>query len=270
MRIVLDASVGAPESVVALGMFDGVHVGHRVLLEKAKAVAMQQNVPMVVQTFAQHPMTLIDPAKRPPQLTTLQERASLIESLGADVFSADPFTPELRDMPPEDFVGHLVRRWKPKAVVVGFNYSFGRHGAGSPAFLHQLGCVLGFETYVVPAIRIGLTPVSATRIREQLAQGDARQAHRLLGRPYQREVRLIAREGNRVEMRPVDNGKQNVGNGCYRSLLCTQGKQYPVLTYARAGERITCHVPRQIELEGELALKLIVQVEQPGRVLRFK
>lgn len=269
MRIVLDGSVGAQQSVVALGMFDGVHVGHRVLLQKAKALAVQHGVPMVVQTFSQHPLTLIDPQKCPPLLTTPEERATLIETLGADVFSADPFTPAIRDMPPEDFVGHMVRRWKPKAVVVGFNYSFGKHGAGSPAFLHQLGCSLGFETYVVPAIRIGLTPVSATRIREQLAQGDARQAYRLLGRPYQREVRLIAREGNRVEMRPVDNGKQNIGNGCYRSLLCSQCKQYPVLAYARAGGRITCHVPRHIELEGDLDLKLIVQVAQPGRILQF-
>lgn len=269
MRIVLDGSLGAQASVVALGMFDGVHVGHRVLLDKAKALATQYGVPMVVQTFAQHPLALIDPAKHPPLLTTMEERAALIEAAGADVFSADPFTPEIRDMPPADFVGHLVRRWKPKAVVVGFNYSFGQHGAGTPAFLHQLGHALGFETIVLPAIRVGLTPVSATRIREQLSLGDVRQARRLLGRPYQREVRLVAHVGNRLELRLLDNGKQSVGKGCFRALLCAQGKQNPVLMYAKAGGRITCAVPKGIKLEGELTLRLITQTPQPGATYRF-
>jgi FAD synthase len=269
MRIVLDGSIGAQASVVALGMFDGVHVGHRVLLDKAKALSLRHAVPMVVQTFAQHPLALLDPPKHPPLLTTPEERAALVEAAGADIFSADAFTPNVRDMPPADFVGHLVRRWKPKAVVVGFNYSFGRHGAGTPALLQALGDALGFETVVVPAIRVGASPVSATRIREQLAQGDARQARRLLGRPYQREVRLVAHVGNRLELRLLDNGKQSVGRGCYRVLLCVQGKQYPALAYSKAGGRITCVVPKGIPFTGVFVLRLIAQTPQAGATYRF-
>ena len=269
MRIVLDGSVGAKASVVALGMFDGVHVGHRVLLDKAKATAVRYGVPMVVQPFSQHPLTLIDPDRCPPLLTTLEERAALIADAGADVFSADSFTQALRDMPPEDFVGHLVRRWKPKAVVVGFNYSFGRRGAGSPAFLHELGRALGFETIEVPPIRVGAAPVSASRIRESLAQGDARQARMMLGRPYQREMRLIACLNGRLELAQSENGKQMVGKGCFRAILNTEGKAYPVLAYVKANEHVTCDVKREISTADSLSLQFISQTPQPGVTYRF-
>ena len=163
MQISLDGRMNASGSVVALGMFDGVHIGHRVLLAKAKAAAVQAGVPMVVHTFAEHPLKRIDPERVPPLLTTLTERMALIEVAGADIFSAVAFTDAMRDMPPEDFVGHLVQQWKPRAVVVGFNYTFGRKGEGTPHLLHELGHALGFQTYVVPAIQLDGRPVSATR-----------------------------------------------------------------------------------------------------------
>ena len=269
MRIELDGNSGAQASVVALGMFDGVHVGHRVLLDKTKVLATRLGVPMVVQTFAQHPLTLIDPDRCPPLLTTLAERAALIEARGADIFSADPFTEALRDMPPEDFVGHLVRRWKPKAVVVGFNYSFGRQGAGSPAFLHELGKALGFETIEVPPIRVGAAPASASRIREALARGDVRQARVMLGRPYQREMRMVASLGGRLALAQAQNGKQIVGKGAYRGLLCAQDKVLPAQIQIRDDGRVSCTVAGTVAAEGDLSLRFIAQVPQPGVAYPF-
>lgn len=240
MQIVLDERAGAEASVVALGMFDGVHAGHRVLLAKAKAVAQCMRLPMAVQTFAQHPLTLIDPQKAPPLLTTLQERAALIEAEGADIFSADAFTETVRDLPPEDFVGYLVRRWKPRAVVVGFNYSFGFRGAGSPALLRALGQALGFETYIVPAIRVGDTPVSSSGIRALLLAGLPEQARVLLSRPYQVQGTARQNENGLWQITPAQDGKLRMPAGTYRALLPSDKAAYPALVRVRADGDICC------------------------------
>ena len=172
---------------VTLDRHTGIaHVGHRILLEKARKTANRENVPLVVQTFAKHPLQLLDPEHCPPMLTTLEERIRLMEKYGVDIYCALPFTEKVRNTLPEEFVGRLVSRWKPRAVVVGFNYSFGKDGSGSPAILRALGNALRFETIVIPAITIGERPVSATEIRSLLANGCVRQARRLLGRPYSR------------------------------------------------------------------------------------
>ncbi|MBE0600169.1 MAG: bifunctional riboflavin kinase/FMN adenylyltransferase, partial [Firmicutes bacterium] len=93
----------------------------------------------------------------------------LLETYGADVVCVSPFTQELRDMAPEAFVQTLRDRWHPRAVVVGYNYNFGRHGAGNPGTLRSLGAWMGFETAVVAEVRLQGERVSSTRIRQLLA-----------------------------------------------------------------------------------------------------
>ena len=117
MQTVLDGRYAADRSVVALGMFDGVHIGHQVLLKKGRALADRQGVPLVACTFMDHPLQLIAPDKCPPMLTTFDERVRLMESLGVDVFYAMPFDRSVMDMPPEDYVGHLVRQFHPTDVA---------------------------------------------------------------------------------------------------------------------------------------------------------
>ena len=144
MQTVLDGRYAADRSVVALGMFDGVHIGHQVLLKKGRALADRQGVPLVACTFMDHPLQLIAPDKCPPMLTTFDERVRLMESLGVDVFYAMPFDRSVMDMPPEDYVGHLVRQFHPTDVVCGYNHTFGKKGGGTPALLAALGDALGF------------------------------------------------------------------------------------------------------------------------------
>ena len=117
MQTVLDGRYAADRSVVALGMFDGVHIGHQVLLKKGRALADRQGVPLVTCTFMDHPLQLIAPDKCPPMLTTFDERVRLMESLGVDVLYAMPFDRSVMDMPPEDYVGHLVRQFHPTAIA---------------------------------------------------------------------------------------------------------------------------------------------------------
>lgn len=171
MQTVLDGRYAADRSVVALGMFDGVHIGHQVLLKKGRALADRQGVPLVTCTFMDHPLQLIAPDKCPPMLTTFDERVRLMESLGVDVLYAMPFDRSVMDMPPEDYVGHLVRQFHPTDVVCGYNHTFGKKGGGTPALLAALGDALGFSTAVVPKITLKGQEVSSTAIRGLAAPG---------------------------------------------------------------------------------------------------
>lgn len=244
MQINTDGRIQTEASVVALGMFDGVHLGHQVLLRKARAVADRYGVPLVVQTFAEHPLQLITPDRCPPLLTTAVERARLIAGLGVDIYFAPPFTQAMRTMPPEEFVGRLVRQWHPKAVVVGFNYTFGADGVGTPAWLRTLGQALGFETYVVPAIRHLDQVVSATVIREHLERGDARGARLLLGRCYTRSFTVQARKAQTLRLLAEPDGKALLPAGRYRALLQAEGRAYPATVLATDSTHAVCRIPQ--------------------------
>ena len=182
MRICSDDIIRTETSVLALGMFDGVHLGHQALLNKARELADRFQAPMVVMTFDRHPLNLIAPGMAPPMLTTPAERMRLLEQYGADVVCVSPFTEELRDMAPEAFVQLLVDHWHPKAVVIGYNYNFGKHGAGTADTMRTFGASFGFETAVVPEVRLNGERVSSTRIRQLLLQGNTVGAEALLGR----------------------------------------------------------------------------------------
>lgn len=217
MRIVTDGKALLEKSVLALGMFDGLHIGHRVLLERARVLAKRSHVPLVVCTFTEHPLTLIAPEKCPPSLTTLEEKASLMEKLGVDLLYAQPFTEEMRQMPPEVYVGELIRRFHPVDVVCGYNHTFGKDGSGTSAFLAALGDALGFHTHVVPQVTLEGQEVSSSRIRQALAQGKASEAAQLLGRPYEIRVEACQEEG--LVRLKQENGKQWLAQGSYRCLF---------------------------------------------------
>ncbi len=259
MKICLAGRTCTDSSVVALGMFDGVHIGHRTLLKKARKIADEERVPLVVQTFAENPLRLLAPGRCPPLLTTPEERARLMESLGVDIYCAPAFTEAVRDMPPEDFVGELVRRWHPVAVVAGFNYTFGRAGEGSPALLRALGGALGFETIVVPAIGLDGHPASATGIRNALAQGRAIAARRMLGRPYARTVECEALAGGGVTLRTLPDGKQSLPAGEYRALLDDGLHAYPVLVRVSPDGSAFCRLPPAAGIASRATLRYVAE-----------
>ena len=176
MLICTDQSVRTESSVLVLGMFDGVHIGHQALMRAARSLADEHHAPMVVLTFDRHPLSLIAPAMAPPMLTTPQERIRLIEQYGADIVCVCPFTEKTRDIEPDVFVQQLVDRWHPVAVVVGYNYNFGRHGAGSPDTMRALGGQYGFSTVVVPEVRVDGNTVSSSRIPTSGVRSGGRRA----------------------------------------------------------------------------------------------
>lgn len=172
------------ETVVAFGMFDGVHEGHARLMRTANELAALHDLTSVVYTFSSHPMATFAPDRVPPQLETRSEKVRTIAQLGVDAAVLRPFDRAYAALPPEEFVRSFAEFLRPRHVVIGFNYSFGCKGAGKAEDMIRLGRTFGFETHVVPEVQIGGRPVSSTRIRAAVREGDMEEAERLLGRPY--------------------------------------------------------------------------------------
>jgi riboflavin kinase/FMN adenylyltransferase len=170
---------------VALGVFDGVHLGHRAILGTAVAHAREAKMPAIACTFDPHPMEVLQPGRAPLAITTLEERLALIEGCGLDAAVVLPFTRELAAMEPEAFVSDvLVARLGAREIVVGFNHRFGRAARGDVGMLRAIGARLGFRTHVAEALMVEGVAVSSTEIRAALRRGDLEAAARLLGRAY--------------------------------------------------------------------------------------
>lgn len=255
MQIILDEKYSCERSVVALGMFDGVHLGHRVLLERGAALARQRKAPLVVCTFQTHPLAVIAPDHCPPSLTTFAERCALMEALGVDVLCAMPFTPETMNMLPEEYVGQLVRRFHPTDVVCGYNHTFGRKGQGTPALLNALGAALGFTTSIVPKITLEHADVSSTVIRGLLRKGDVVDARAMLKRPYKLTAMVEGQDGEgRCALCLTDEGKQRVASGSYRAVLQQGEHRWPIQLHTSEGDHMLCHLPCELQVGEPVAL----------------
>ncbi len=167
----------ADECVAAIGSFDGVHRGHRRVLETARAAG----APVTVVTFWPHPQLVL--GNRVELLSTLERRVELLEEVGVDEVLVVEFTLELAAREPAEFAESLLRQIGAKVIVVGENFRFGRAAAGDPALLQRLG----FDVRTVPA----LEGVSSTDIRGLLREGDVVGAARLLGRPPELEGTVV-------------------------------------------------------------------------------
>lgn len=172
------------ETVVAFGMFDGVHRGHAQLMRKANELAALYDLTSVVYTFSSHPMAAYAPGSVPPQLDTRSEKVRSIARMGVDVAVLRPFDCAYASQTPEEFVRAFCGALHPRHVVIGFNYSFGCKGAGKAQDMIRFGQQFGFETHVVDEVQVDGEPVSSTRVRAAIAGGDMELAERLLGHPY--------------------------------------------------------------------------------------
>jgi riboflavin kinase/FMN adenylyltransferase len=174
--------------VATIGVFDGVHLGHQRVVERAGQVARDRDLPLVVITFDPHPDEVIRPGSHPPFLTTPRRQAELLSGLGADAVFVLPFNVEFSRLSPDEFVrAVLVERLHSAAVVVGDDFRFGHRAAGDVALLGQLGEKYDFTAEGVPLLGTDGVRVSSTRIRELLSAGDVAGATAALGRPHRVE-----------------------------------------------------------------------------------
>ncbi|HID95854.1 MAG TPA: bifunctional riboflavin kinase/FAD synthetase [Candidatus Latescibacteria bacterium] len=171
--------------VVSVGTFDGVHMGHSSVLKEVASRATAKGGTAVVLTFDPHPQQVIAPDTAPPLLTTKEEKLKLFALHGIHAAVVHPFTLEFSKSEPEEFVEKvLIDKIGVKELVVGYNHAFGKGRRGVPQDLELVGKRVGFEVIVVPPVFIAGQPVSSTRIRNLIAQGEIEKASELLGRNY--------------------------------------------------------------------------------------
>lgn len=173
------------EIVLALGFFDGVHLGHQALLKETKIIGENLKCKTGVMTFKEHPLELIFPNYTPWLITSNTEKESMIQEFGVDYVFLNPFTEKLMKLTPEKFItDYLLKKYNVKAVVVGFNYNFGYKGSGTTEILIELGKKYGFSVEILPPFIINTHSVSSTFIRELISCGQVDEIKTFLGRDY--------------------------------------------------------------------------------------
>lgn len=183
-RSIDEVPAGLGPTAVVIGNFDGVHLGHRHVLARARQVADEQGLSLVVVTFDPHPMAVLRPEHAPSSLTSLETRAELLAEAGADDVLALPFTRDVAAWSPEEFITRvLVDALHAAVVVVGANFRFGNRAAGDVALLREAGERHGFTAEGI-ALDGGPQVWSSTYVRTCLATGDVAGAAEALGRPY--------------------------------------------------------------------------------------
>ncbi len=198
----LVAGVARP-SVVTIGNFDGVHVGHRMLIATAMRLAAQSGRRSVVLTFDRHPATVVRPDSAPLLLTDPRDKLELLRASGVDDVSVLVFDERRAAEPAEDFVRSvIVGQLAARAVVVGSNFRFGHRQLGDVELLGKLGDELGFAVTAIDLVADDdlATPVSSSGIRQLVRDGELEHAAQLLGRPHQ--VRATVSAVGRAEVVP--------------------------------------------------------------------
>lgn len=175
--------INAP--VLTLGNFDGLHMGHRRIIEKLTKRARKLDAPSVVYTFDPHPLKVVSPELSPPLILDGEDKERLLRATGLDFLVLARFTKEFAGKHPKEFVEDvLVRDLAVREVWVGHDFSFGKGRTGTVEYLEELGVEFGFAVNVVPAYTIGGAVVSSSRIRMLIREGQVGKARRLLGRDY--------------------------------------------------------------------------------------
>jgi len=184
-------------TVLAIGNFDGVHLGHRALLERLTAKARELGLPAAVMSFEPHPRELFAPDQAPARLTALREKISLLDGHGVDQAYILHFTRQLAQLSAQEFIDDgLIRGLDVRHLVIGDDFRFGKGRVGDFAMLQAAGQAHGFGVEAMHTIEVDGERVSSSAVREALAAGNLEHAARLLGRPYSISGRVI--HGNKV------------------------------------------------------------------------
>jgi riboflavin kinase/FMN adenylyltransferase len=256
--------------VVALGNFDGVHLGHQAVLRRAAEEGRKRGERMVAATFDPHPRAVLGPEGPPKLLTTLELRREALMQYGADEVRAIRFDEELSKKSPEEFVRDmLVEEIGASAVVVGENFRFGHKAAGDFEDLERLMRSFGGEAYGVPIRSYGggKGGISSTQIRHLVSAGEVEEAAQLLGRPYvvRGEVIVGDRRGRSIGFPTAnvlpDPAQEIPGRGVYAGFVCI-GKEVHAActnvgvapTFERGENRIEAYL---IDFEGNLYGRIV-------------
>ncbi len=231
----------AEKTAVALGNFDGIHIGHRRLIECAVNTAREKGMKSAVFTFSNHPKNVLAHKCVVKNIIYDDEKTEILERLGVDYLMNLKFDSKMMKQSPEEFVSELlVGRFNAGAAICGFNFTYGHKAGGNAEALKSEGKKYGFEVEVVPAVTLELNgeeeTVSSTLIREKISRGSIDEAAVLLGRPY--TIRGIVVRGNQIGRTigfptcniSVDETMVTPSNGVYITNCYINGEKYPSVT----------------------------------------
>ena len=239
--------------VLALGNFDGVHLGHRAIIERVVGSAADRGATPVVLTFDPHPTRIVRPLAAPPLLMTTAQKAEVLGGFGVRGMAVVPFTPAMAAWDPETFVRLVLHRWLGvEEVWVGANFVFGHDRAGNVTKLRQLGSSYGFRAEAIEAVRYKEFVVSSSRARQLITEGRVDEAAALLGRHYFLDGIVVhgLQRGRTlgVPTATIDTPNELLPpDGVYATLATIDGIAYPAVT--NIGVRPTFHLPSAIVVE---------------------
>lgn len=242
-------------TAIALGNFDGVHIGHQQLIKKVINISKTKGLKSSVLLFKNHTRTLVD-SKGPLLLSSYEQKNKLIEDLGIDLIYTTPFNDDVRKLSPEEFfVNILIKKLNVKTVVVGIDYRFGYKASGDSELLLDLGERYGVEVIIFKPIYFEGSVISSTRIRECLIRGDVKKATNMLGRNYSIIGDVVKGKeiGHKLGF-PTANLKPNINyvipkNGVYSTETIVENKRY--LSATSVGYNPT-FMENQIKIESHI------------------
>lgn len=234
-RQLLADSAPGQDTVFTIGVFDGVHLGHRHLLQHLINKAQPNCQPGVI-TFSNHPATILRPEHPVSYITSLPKKLKLIKSQGIDLVISLEFTPELSQIPADDFANILVDTLHLKGLVIGPDFAFGRNRQGNAAFLKAAGEKLGFWVETVEPLVLAGSAVRSGLIRQTVTKGDIDTGNRLLGRPFRLCGQVVkgfqrGRElGFPTANLSIPPGMMLPGDGIYATWAVINGQRHPSAT----------------------------------------
>ncbi|MBN1191103.1 MAG: bifunctional riboflavin kinase/FAD synthetase [Dehalococcoidales bacterium] len=224
------------DSLITIGVFDGVHLGHKYLISRLKELAGQYGMADLVITFNRHPQETLSPRTQPPFLTDSGEKALLLKQEGVTAVIVLDFNLQLSRLGARDFISLLQKHLRMKGMVIGPDFALGRGGEGNISTLQRLGAEMGFSVTVIPPVTNNGDVVSSTSIRRALAEGDMEKAHRFLGRPFSLHGKVIHGKGRGTGLGfPTINldilpGQAIPGDGVYATHAYLENQAYLSLT----------------------------------------
>jgi riboflavin kinase/FMN adenylyltransferase len=224
------------ETLLTIGVFDGVHAGHRYLLEELQQRAAERRLLSAVVTFDPHPQSVLHPHQQLPWLSSLEDRIRTLEELGIKIVAVLTFTPKLAQLGAREFMSLLRKYLKMRGIMVGPDFTLGRGGKGNSSLLRALGGEMEFTVNIARPFTIEGEVVSSTLIRQALAQGDMRRVESLMGRRFYLRGKVITSDQRgRLMGFPTANldikpQQALPDNGTYATITLVNGQRFPSAT----------------------------------------
>ena len=224
------------DMLLTIGVFDGVHLGHKYLISQLRELARQQNLLSGVVTFRQHPQEVLSPQIKRPFLINLTERIKILQNEGIEAIITLSFTDELAQLSARQFISLLKKYLRMKGLVIGPDSALGRNRDGNANVLQKLGLELNFSVTVIPPMMINSQVVSSTAIRNAIASGDMKHAQELIERPFNLQGRVIPGAGWGMQLGfptaniDIDSKQALPPDGVYATWAYIDGRAYQSMT----------------------------------------